>query len=70
MKSNRTSDGRKLDYATLQAMRQQAMKAIRKGQDVASVAAAYGVNERGGYRWLANFANGGQNALLAKSNPG
>ncbi|WP_157645353.1 winged helix-turn-helix domain-containing protein, partial [Burkholderia ubonensis] len=70
MKSKRTSDGRKLDHATLQAMRQQAVKAIRKGQDVASVAAAYGVNERSAYRWLADFANGGRNALLAKSIPG
>lgn len=70
MKSKRTSDGRKLDHATLQAMRQQAVKAIREGQDVASVAAAYGVNERSVYRWLADFANGGQNALLAKPIPG
>ena len=66
MKSKRTSDGRKLDHATLQAMRQQAVKAVREGQDVASVAAAYGVNERSVYRWLADFANGVQDALLAK----
>jgi transposase len=70
MKSKRTSDGRKLDHTTLQAMRQQAVKAIREGQDVASVAAAYGVNERSVYRWLADFANGGQKALLAKPIPG
>lgn len=70
MKSKRKSDGRKLDHATLQAMRQQAVKAVREGQDVASVAAAYGVNERSVYRWLADFANGGQNALLAKPIPG
>lgn len=31
----------------LQAMHQQAVKAIREGQDVGSVAAAYGMNERG-----------------------
>ncbi|WP_175964565.1 helix-turn-helix domain-containing protein, partial [Burkholderia pyrrocinia] len=70
MKSKRKSDGRKLDHATLQAMRQQAVKAVREGRDVASVAAAYGVNERSVYRWLADFANGGQNALLAKPIPG
>lgn len=70
MKSKRKSDGRKLDHATLQAMRQQAVKAVREGQDVSSVAAAYGVNERSVYRWLADFANGGQNALLAKPIPG
>ncbi|KVD66915.1 hypothetical protein WI87_29545 [Burkholderia ubonensis] len=57
MKWKRTSDGRKLDHATLQAMRQQAVKAIREGQDVASVAAVYGVSERSVYRWLADFAN-------------
>lgn len=70
MKSKRTSDGRKLDHTTLQAMRKQAVKAVREGQDVASVAVAYGVNERSVYRWLADFANGGQNALLAKPIPG
>lgn len=31
-----------------------------------SVAAAYGVNIRSVFRWLADFANGGQNTLLAK----
>jgi transposase len=48
-------------------MRQQAVKAVREGQDVKIVAAAYGVNIRSVFRWLADFANGGQNALLAKS---
>jgi transposase len=66
MKCKRTSDGRKLDHIALQAMRQQAVKAIREGQDVTSVATAYGVNVRSVFRWLADFANGGQNALLAK----
>jgi len=51
-------------------MRQQAVKAVREGQDVASVAAAYGVNMRSVFRWLADFANGGQNALLSKPIPG
>ena len=46
-------------------MRQQAVKAIREGHDVSSVASAYGVNVRSVFRWLADFANGGQNALLA-----
>ncbi len=39
------------------------VKAIREGLDVASVAAADGVNVRSVFRWLAVFANGGQNAL-------
>ena len=37
------------------------------GQDVQSVANAYGVNIRSVFRWLAEFANGGQNALLMYS---
>lgn len=47
-------------------MCRQTVKAIREGQDVSSVAAAYGINVRSVFRWLADFANGGQNALLAK----
>lgn len=69
MKCKRTSDGRALAHHTLQAMRQQAVKAVREGQTVQSVAAAFGVNPRSVFRWLADFANGGQNALLAKPIP-
>lgn len=70
MKCKRTSDGRKHSHEALQVMRQQAVKAIREGQEVSSVAAAYGINVRSVFRWLADFANGGQNALLAKPIPG
>lgn len=66
MKCKRSSDGRAIDHHSLQVMRQQAIKAMREGQSAASVAAAFGVNVRSVYRWLADFANGGQNALLAK----
>ena len=57
-------NGPTLDHHT-QVMRQQAVKAVRDGQTVQSVAVAYGVNERSVSGWLADFANGGQNALLA-----
>jgi transposase len=70
MKCKRTSDGRAHDHHTLQVMRQQAIKAVREGQTVQSVAASFGVNPRSVFRWLADFANGGQNALLAKPIPG
>jgi transposase len=70
MKCKRTSDGRKLDHHSLQVMRQQAIKAVREGQSVANVAAVYGVNVTTVFRWLAKFADGGQNALLAKPIPG
>jgi transposase len=48
----------------------QAVKAVREGQAVASVAAAYGLNVRTVFRWLSQFVDGGQNALLAKPIPG
>ena len=66
MKCKRSSDGRKLDHHTLQLMRQQAVKAVREGAPVTSVAAAYGLSVRTIFSWLAKFADGGQNALLAK----
>jgi transposase len=37
---------------------------------VSSVAVAYGINVRSVFRWLADFANGGQNAHLGKPIPG
>lgn len=70
MKCKRSSDGRKLDHHTLQVMRQQAVKAAREGATVASIAAAFGVSTRTVFSWLAQFAEGGQNALLAKPIPG
>ena len=51
-------------------MRQQAIKAVREGQTVQSVAASFGLNIRTVFRWLSAFAEGGQNALLAKPIPG
>jgi len=66
MKCKRDSDGRKHDHHTLQVMRQQAVKAVKSGQTVQSVAAAMGLNVRTVFDWLAKFAEGGQTALLAK----
>lgn len=51
-------------------MRQQAIKAVGEGQAVASVAAAFGLSVTTIFRWLAKFADGGHNALLAKPIPG
>ena len=51
-------------------MRNQAVKAVRNGQTVQSVADAYGLNIRTVFRWLAAYASGGQKALQAKSIPG
>jgi transposase len=70
MKCKRETDGRKLDHQSLQTMRQLAVKAVRAGQTVESVAAAHGVNIRTVFKWLAAYTTGGQKALLAKPIPG
>jgi transposase len=70
MKCKRDSDGRKLDHVSLQSMRIQAVKAVQRGERPADVARAFGVNVRPVYRWLADFAEGGQRALQAKPIPG
>ncbi len=70
MKCKRTSDGRKLDHHTLEAMRLKAMKALSEGQTVANVAAVLGMNVSTIFRWRADFADGGEDALLAKPIPG
>jgi transposase len=70
MKCKRDSDGRKLDHVSLETMRNQAVAAVKRGELVSSVAAAFGVNERSVYRWLAAYADGGQKASQAKPIPG
>lgn len=70
MKCKRDSDGRELDHVALQALRMQAIKAVKNGQTVQSVANAYGLNIRTVFRWLSHFASGGQRALQARPIPG
>lgn len=70
MKCQRDSDGRELDRHTLQVLRQKAVKAVANGHTVQSVADTLGVNIRSVFRWLSDYAGGGQNALLGKSPPG
>lgn len=70
MKCKRNSDGRSIDHQSLQVMRQQAVKAVGNGETATSVANAFGVNVRSVFRWLADFASGGQKALQAKPIPG
>lgn len=70
MKCKRESDGRKLDHQSLQTMRMQAIKAVKGGQTVASVASVMGMNIRTVFNWLSTYADGGQKALQAKPIPG
>lgn len=53
-----------------QSLRLQAIKAVRNGRVITDVADVFGIHERTLYRWLARFAEGGQNALRAKPRSG
>jgi len=70
MKSERETDGRQLDRTAMNTVRQQAIKAVRQGQSVATVAATFGVNQRTVYRWLARMVDEGQNGLISKPKSG
>lgn len=70
MKCKRETDGRQFDHLSLQTMRMQAIKAVKGGQTVASVASAMGMNIRTVFHWLSTYADGGQKALQAKPIPG
>jgi transposase len=70
MKCKRDSDGRTLDRHTLQVLRQKAVKAVRNGQTAQGVAETFGLNIRTVFRWLSDYAAGGQRALLNKPIPG
>lgn len=63
------TDARKLDHATLDAMRLRAVAAARVGMKAADLAQAYGVNRRAVFRWLADFYEGGEPAHKAKPIP-
>jgi transposase len=59
-------DARKLDHATLEAIRIRATQAVQTGQSPEQVIAALGMARRSIYRWLSAYNNGGIDALRAK----
>jgi transposase len=70
MTTDKKTDARKLDHATLEAMRMRAVEAAKAGMKVTDLARAYGVHRRTVFRWLADFYKGGEQALKAKPIPG
>jgi transposase len=66
----REDDGRKLDHATLEAMRLRAVAAVEAGQHPEDVAASLGMHRKTVYGWLARFRQGGKAALKARPVPG
>ena len=63
MKKN---DARKLDHATLEAMRKRAVQSVQDGESPEVVARALGISRSTIYSWLAQYRRGGWGALNAK----
>jgi transposase len=62
----RTNDARKLDHATLEAMRERAVRSVQYGESPEVAARVVGVNRSTMYGWLAQYRRGGWGALKAK----
>src|SRR5258706_13395984 len=66
----RKDDARKLDHATLEAMRTRAVASVQAGESPEAVAKALRINRTTIYNWLAAYRHGGWHALKAKPVPG
>src|SRR5271165_6382801 len=62
----RRNDARQLDHATLEAMRERAVRSVQDGEDPEVVAHVLGINRSSIYGWLAQYRRGGWGALKAK----
>lgn len=63
-------DGRKLDHATLEALRERAVRRVQEGESPEVVARVFGIGRAAIYRWLSLYRRGGWGALKAKPVPG
>src|SRR3954454_2673696 len=66
----RDNDGRKLDHATLAAMRVRAVAQVRAGAHPEDVAAVLGLHRSTVFGWVAKYREGGADALRARPVPG
>lgn len=62
----RKDDARKLDHATLEAMRVRAVRSVQAGERPTAVARALRITNRTIFGWLAQYRQGGWGALKAK----
>jgi transposase len=62
----RTNDARRLDHATLETMRERAVRSVHDGESPEVVARIIGINRSTIYGWLAQYRRGGWSALKAK----
>ncbi len=66
----REDDGRKLDHATLEAIRIRSVKRVESGARVEDIAASLGLSRSTVFAWVAAYREGGIEALRAKPVPG
>src|SRR6266849_4445354 len=62
----RANDARRLDHATLESMRERAVRSVQDGESPEVVAGVLGINRSTIYGWLAQYRRGGWGALKAK----
>src|ERR1700739_3001437 len=63
----RANDARRLDHATLEAMRERAVRSVQDGESPEVVASVLGINRSTIYGWLAQYRRGGWGALKAQT---
>src|SRR3979490_849666 len=60
------NDARRLDHATLEAMRERAVRSVHDGESPEVVAGVLRIDRSTVYGWLAQYRRGGWGALKAK----
>lgn len=58
MTTDKKTDARRLDHATLEVVRLRAIEAAKAGMKATDLALAYGVHRRTVFSWLADFYKG------------
>ena len=66
----RETDGRKLDYATLEALRLRTVKQVLDGANAEELSTALGLHSKTVFGWMADYRRGGFGALKRKPVPG